>query len=235
RFDTVRGAPSDMPRQPSRTPSPHRPSPPIPPPQTREERSPPVPAPSIPVPVQKPASIPSPTPSPPPHRERERPQSPGQEYTIAEEVVTHHETIEPFKEEKPQQPNVVNINVVTPSNPPTPGPAQPITDQGSKANDAAFAELNQRYAEAQIEINRLRGLLASIPPAPAGGMRRRSGKVFSDDGSTMVGDDVSEEGTIVETETMAVQQPEGVPLQLVVLIALVSPSPLPITLYHEID
>ncbi|KAG8796645.1 phosphatidylinositol-binding protein scs2 [Ceratobasidium sp. 428] len=227
-FNTVRGAPSDIVRQPSRTPSPRRPSPPIPipapvPVQTRDEaRSPPAPVPSIPVPAPAPArSPPSPTPSPPPHRDHRAP-SPGQEYTIAEEVVTHHETIEPLKEEKPSQPNVVNINVVTPSNPPTPGPIP--TDHhhvSNNKNDAAFAELNQRYAEAQIEINRLRGLLASIPPAaPGGGLRRRSNKFTSDDGSTVVGDDVSEEGTIIETDTMTVQQPEGVPLQLVVLIAL---------------
>ncbi|QRV77312.1 hypothetical protein RhiJN_05327 [Ceratobasidium sp. AG-Ba] len=222
RFDTVRGIPSEIVRMPSRTPSPHPPSHSTPDPvQTRDQHSPPPPVPpvtSIPAPVSAPAqrapSPPSPTPSPPPHR-GERPSSPGQEYTIAEEVVTHHETIEPLKEEKPQQPNVVNINVVTPSNPPTPGPSVPAQD--SKISDAAFAELNQRYAEAQIEINRLRGLLASIPPA--GTVRRR--KVQSDDGSTTImGDDVSEEGTIVETEQMVATQPEGVPLQLVVLIAL---------------
>jgi hypothetical protein len=202
RFDTVRGAPSEI---------------------TREERSPPVPVPPAPAPPKVIPSPPSPTPSPPPHRDlaRDRPSTPGQEYTIAEEITTHHETIEPIKDETPRQPNVVNINVVTPSNPPTPGPAPIIRDHApsSKANEAAFAELNQRYAEAQIEINRLRGLLASIPPAGTTGVRRRN-KVMSDDGSTVVGDDVSEEGTIVETETMAVQQPEGVPLQLVVLIAM---------------
>jgi vesicle-associated membrane protein-associated protein A len=148
----------------------------------------------------------------------DRAPSPEQNYTIAEEVVTHHETIEPLKEEKPQQPHVVNISVVTPSQPPTPGPPEPSNNK----NDAAFAELNQRFSEAQIEINRLRGILASIPPAgtTTAGMRRR--KVMSDDGSTVIGDDMSEEGTIVETDTMvAQQQPEGVPLQLVVLIALV--------------
>ncbi|KAG8732597.1 phosphatidylinositol-binding protein scs2 [Ceratobasidium sp. 414] len=223
RFDTVRGAPSEIVRPPSRTPSPHLPSLPVLPPQTREERSPPVPVPSVPAQPKVMPSPPSPTPSPPPHRElaRDRPSTPGQEYTIAEEITTHHETIEPFKDESPRQPNVVNINVVTPSNPPTPGPAPIIRDHApaSKANEAAFVELNQRYAEAQIEINRLRGLLASIPPAGTTGLRRRN-KVLSDDGSTVVGDDVSEEGTIVETETMAVQQPEGVPLQLVVLIAM---------------
>lgn len=152
----------------------------------------------------------------------DRPHSPGgAEYTIAEEVVTHHETIEPLKEEKPPTPQVVNINVVTPSQPPTPAALpDPIQPGSNKANDAAFAELNQRYSEAQIEINRLRGLLASIPPAGTTGVRRR--KVMSDDGSTVVGDDMSEEGTVVETDTMTVVQPEGVPLQLVVLIAMVS-------------
>lgn len=45
---------------------------------------------------------------------------------------------------------------------------------------------------------------------------------MSDDGSTVVGDDMSEEGTIVETDTMTIEKPEGVPLQLVLLIAMVS-------------
>jgi hypothetical protein len=145
------------------------------------------------------------------------------DYTEAEEVITSSMTIEPLREEKPPTPQVVNINVVTPSQPPTPGPA-PVQDPiNNAAQDAAFADLSQRYSEAQIEINRLRGLLASIPPA--GTLRRRSGggKVQSEDGSTVLGDDVSED-FIIEQEGSGEQlvvQSEGVPLQLVVLIALV--------------
>ncbi|KAF8598456.1 PapD-like protein [Ceratobasidium sp. AG-I] len=221
RFDTVRGIPDPV-RLPSPTPSPE---PSLPshhyPAQTREEqRTPPPPIPSFPAaPRAAPPAPPSPTPSPPPVR-GDRPHSPGgAEYTIAEEVVTHHETIEPLKEEKPPTPQVVNISVVTPSQPPTPAALPESAHHGNnKSNDAAFAELNQRYSEAQIEINRLRGLLASIPPAGTTGVRRR--KVMSDDGSTVVGDDVSEEGTIIETDTMTVEKPEGVPLQLVLLIAM---------------
>ncbi|CEL56927.1 Vesicle-associated membrane protein-associated protein C16G5,05c OS=Schizosaccharomyces pombe (strain 972 / ATCC 24843) GN=SPBC16G5.05c PE=1 SV=1 [Rhizoctonia solani AG-1 IB] len=171
-----------------------------------------------PAPPSKPRA-PSPTPSPPPREHR--PISPGMDYTEAEEVITSSMTIEPLREEKPPTPQVVNINVVTPSQPPTPGPA-PVQDPINAAQDAAFADLNQRYSEAQIEINRLRGLLASIPPA--GTLRRRSGggKVQSEDGSTVLGDDVSED-FIIEQEGSGEQlvvQSEGVPLQLVVLIAL---------------
>ncbi|GAB1525584.1 phosphatidylinositol-binding protein scs2 [Rhizoctonia solani] len=186
----------------------------------------PVPAPArtAPSPVPAPAPrpyVPSPTPSPPPREHR--PLSPGRDWTEAEEVITHHETIEPLREEKPPTPQVVNINVVTPSQPPTPGPAPAQETANNAAQDAAFAELSQRYSEAQIEINRLRGLLASIPPA--GTLRRRSGggKVQSEDGSTVLGDDVSED-FIIEQEGSGEQlvvQSEGVPLQLVVLIALV--------------
>ncbi|CAE6353951.1 unnamed protein product [Rhizoctonia solani] len=176
----------------------------------------PVPAPA---PAPKP-HVPSPTPSPPP-RER-RPISPGMDYTEAEEVITSSMTIEPLREEKPPTPQVVNINVVTPSQPPTPGPAPAQETNNNAAQDAAFAELSQRYSEAQIEINRLRGLLASIPPA--GTLRRRSGggRVQSEDGSTVLGDDVSED-FIIEQEGSGEQlvvQSEGVPLQLVVLIAM---------------
>ncbi|CUA69969.1 putative protein C17C9,12 [Schizosaccharomyces pombe 972h-] [Rhizoctonia solani] len=176
---------------------------------------------TAPPPAPKPY-VPSPTPSPPP-RERQRAISPGGGWTEAEEVITHHETIEPLKEEKPQTPQVVNINVVTPSQPPTPGATAVVVEESNNsAQAAAFAELNQRFSEAQIEINRLRGLLASIPPA--GTLRRRSGggKVQSDDGSTVLGDDISED-FIIEQEgsgDQVVVQAEGVPLQLVVLIAM---------------
>ncbi|KAB5589121.1 Vesicle-associated membrane protein-associated protein C16G5,05c [Ceratobasidium theobromae] len=219
RFETTRTTVGDTTRDTrSPPPMPTFPSAPKPAPQPAPPKavSPgPRPAP-VPASARSMPSPPSPTPSPPPF---ERPQSPAaQEYSIAEEVVTHHEIIEPLAEQKPPTPNVVNINVVTPSQPPTPAP---VSDrQTNAAQDAAFAELNQRYAEAQIEINRLRGLLASIPPA--GTTLRRRNKVMSDDGSTVIGDDVSEEGTVIETETATMVQPEGVPLQFVVLIALVS-------------
>ncbi|CAE7192054.1 unnamed protein product [Rhizoctonia solani] len=204
-------------------PSPPQAQPPAPAPapvfaQPRSTRTPP----PAPAPVSRPY-VPSPTPSPPP-RDHQRPLSPGRDWTEAEEIITHHETIEPLKDEKPPTPQVVNINVVTPSQPPTPGAtAVVIEDKNNSAQAAAYAELNQRFSEAQIEINRLRGLLASIPPA--GTLRRRSGggKVQSDDGSTVLGDDISED-FIIEQEgsgDQVVVQPEGVPLQLVVLIAMV--------------
>ncbi|KAG9099493.1 hypothetical protein FRC06_005207 [Ceratobasidium sp. 370] len=90
----------------------------------------------------------------------------------------------------PCQPNVVNPNVATPSNPPTPGPSPITHDHGSpsKVNEAALAELNQ-----------LHGLSASILLVGATGLQSCN-QVTSNDGSTV--------------------QPNGVALQLVVLVAL---------------
>ncbi|KAH8825377.1 PapD-like protein [Flagelloscypha sp. PMI_526] len=73
-------------------------------------------------------------------------------------------------------------------------------------------ELQQKLSEASAEIGRLRELLAKVPPTDAQPELRRRTKALSDDGS--VAD--TDVGTIVEE----IVQPEGVPLQVVVIIAL---------------
>ncbi|KAG1872505.1 hypothetical protein DFJ58DRAFT_762017, partial [Suillus subalutaceus] len=89
-------------------------------------------------------------------------------------------------------------------------------------------ELEAKYIAAQDEIQRLRDLLAAVPDpsslapesiaptsiAPSD-FRRRHTSALSDDGETYAGSDV---GTMVEHDSVIHQ--EGVPLQVVVIIAL---------------
>lgn len=84
-------------------------------------------------------------------------------------------------------------------------------------------ELVAKYTDAQGEIKRLRALLAAVPdPSSVASSgtgptelreRHRSSRAQSDDG-TVVG---SETATYVSDTSL---QPEGVPLQVVVIIAL---------------
>ncbi|KAG9080979.1 phosphatidylinositol-binding protein scs2 [Ceratobasidium sp. 370] len=103
--------------------------------------------------------------------------SPGVEYMSADEG-TRRETIKPLGDKSPDV-----------------------------ADNTAFAELNQRYVEAKVEIDRLQGWLSSIPPEGATDVQKRN-SVISDD------------GTVVETMTIVAQRPRGVPWYLVVLVAL---------------
>jgi hypothetical protein len=70
-----------------------------------------------------------------------------------------------------------------------------------------------KYNEAQAEIERLRALLAAVPSSSPE-LRRRT-RALSDDGSTMGDTDVG-----VSTTVEDVPLQEGVPLQVVVIIAL---------------
>jgi len=114
---------------------------------------------------------------------------------------------------------VVNVNVLSPSPPPSP-PVAPVV--------LVNEELEAKYYAAQAEIQRLRALLAAVPDpssvapdsiaptsiAPSD-FRRRHTSALSDDGETYAGSDV---GTMVEHDSVIHQ--EGVPLQVVVIIAL---------------
>ncbi|KAA1469879.1 VAMP-associated protein [Dentipellis sp. KUC8613] len=114
---------------------------------------------------------------------------------------------------------VVNVNVHTPS-PPTP-PTVPISPPAPAPVDPN-PELKAKYQEAQSEIQRLRALLAAVPDpssvASSGTspteLRRRH-RPLSDDATTVVSSNAS---SYVED---GVLQPEGVPLQVVVIIALI--------------
>ena len=72
------------------------------------------------------------------------------------------------------------------------------------------AELLAKYNAAQAEIGRLRATIQSMAASPPDELRRRN-RALSDDGVS-VDDDVA---TVVEDHHQ-----EGVPLQLVVIIAL---------------
>ncbi|KAG1745991.1 PapD-like protein [Suillus paluster] len=114
---------------------------------------------------------------------------------------------------------IVNVNVHSPSPPPSP----PVARAAS-----INQELEAKYISAQDEIQRLRDLLAAVPDpsslapesiaptsvAPSD-FRRRHTSALSDDGETYSGSDV---GTMVEHDNVIHQ--EGVPLQVVVIIAL---------------
>ncbi|KAG8678729.1 hypothetical protein FRC08_017556, partial [Ceratobasidium sp. 394] len=175
---------------------------------TREARASPVPI--LPVPIAP--SQPSPTPSPPPQQESKTllPQDTRKDHTIDEEVVTYSQTLEPSTDE---QPNVVNVNIVTPSNLATPNPAPAPVPACDPSGDEALEELNKRYTEAQVEISQLQGLLVSVPPKD--GQYQGVG-----DGGNTVVDQVGKGWTMVELDPMTVQQSEGVPLQMVMPIAL---------------
>jgi vesicle-associated membrane protein-associated protein A len=115
---------------------------------------------------------------------------------------------------------VVNVNVLSPSPPPSP-PVAPVASINQEMETKLYA--------AEAEIQRLRALLAAVPDpssvapesiaptsiAPSD-FRRRHTSALSDDGETYAGSDVD---TMVEHESIIHRQ-EGVPLQVVVIIAL---------------
>jgi len=132
---------------------------------------------------------------------------------------------EPAQEEVPEPPAVVNVNVHTPSAPapaPPPPPAPVVPDP----NPELVAKLHEAYGE----IERLRNLISAMPdpsttvPSTVAvsasavpterDLRRRRGRVPSDDASTYVGSDV----TSYVDDSMT--QPDGVPLQIVIIVAL---------------
>ena len=113
---------------------------------------------------------------------------------------------------------VINVNVHSPQPPPAaPALVAPVPSEPNP-------EMVAKYKDAQAEIQRLRSLLAAVPDpssvASSGTSptvlreRHHSSRPRSDDG----------EGTVVGSETTYVSdsslQPEGVPLQVVVIIAL---------------
>lgn len=129
-----------------------------------------------------------------------------------------HEELSREEEEAP----VVNVNVHTPQPPPPSEPVVPAPDINE--------DLLTKLREAQAEIERLRNLISSMPEpstaAPttitnATEFRRRRPTSPSDDGSTWDGE--TEVGTTISgTTTMedTMMQAEGVPLQVVIVIAL---------------
>jgi len=112
---------------------------------------------------------------------------------------------------------IVNVNVHQPSPPSSPPPPPP--PQAAQFN----RELELKLSDAQAEIQRLRTLLAAVPdpsstaPESVAPSEFRRRYATSDDGaSTYYGE--TEVGTAVERETVIHQ--DGVPLQVVIIIAL---------------
>ncbi|KAI0036446.1 PapD-like protein [Vararia minispora EC-137] len=152
----------------------------------------------------------------------EREATPPADFAVAREEP--HE--EPRHEDKQHSGvGVVNVNVHQPPSvpsPPVPVPAPLHVPPPVDPNP----ELEAKLDDAQAEIQRLRALLAAVPDPssvvssdPSGTspteLRRRY-RPRSDDGTTEV---VSDTGSTYISEAYA--QPEGVPLQVVVIIALI--------------
>jgi hypothetical protein len=146
------------------------------------------------------------------------PPAPEREVNSSQEAGSYREELD-FQRSTSGGVGVVNVNVHSPSPPPSPPAARvPSINQ----------ELEAKYIAAQDEIQRLRDLLAAVPDpsslapesiaptsiAPSD-FRRRHTSALSDDGETYAGSDV---GTMVEHDNVIHQ--EGVPLQVVVIIAL---------------
>jgi len=143
------------------------------------------------VPIQRNAS--------PAHHERSP--SPAQgDYIIAHEDSTQHETH--YGDPSPT-PGVVNINVHSHARTPD-------------------DETQGKYVEAQEEISRLKALVASLAASSQqnqtdAGLRRRT-KALTDDGSYI--DSIADDETVVERSGGNVATESGVPLQVVIIIAL---------------
>ncbi|KAI0322349.1 PapD-like protein [Amylostereum chailletii] len=149
----------------------------------------------------------------------EREPTPPADFSAAREEP--HEEPSNILEEKPSGGvGIINVNVHSP-HPPTP-PAAPLSVPVPVPAPAVDPnpELLGKYKDAQNEITRLRALLAAVPDpssvassgtGPTELRRRYRGR--SDDGTTEVDSDV---GTYLSDT-----QPEGVPLQVVVIIALI--------------
>ncbi|THH28695.1 hypothetical protein EUX98_g5476 [Antrodiella citrinella] len=124
--------------------------------------------------------------------------------------------------EREVPPPLVHVNVHQPQ-PPSPQPVQAV----ASGPDLTY-ELNNKEKElrdAKAEIDRLRSLISSMPEpstiAPSeftsSEFRRRPRSVLSDDDGTSTLSPATEVGSYVE-DHMA--PPEGVPLQVVIIIAL---------------
>ncbi|KZV73824.1 VAMP-associated protein [Peniophora sp. CONT] len=160
-----------------------------------------------------------------PSRIVEREITPPADFTAAREE-PHIEEIRAIENQSPAV-GVVNVNVhhPPPASPPVqmpiPTPAPPPVNVPPPVDPNP--ELEAKLSDAQAEIQRLRQLLAAVPDpssvASSGTtpteLRRRYRGPRSDDGTTEV---ASEAG---ETYVSEYSAPEGVPLQVVVIIALI--------------
>ncbi|KAF8919008.1 PapD-like protein [Mucidula mucida] len=152
------------------------------------------------------APIPEFTRPPAPPVMEERSASPPADFSVAREE-EHHEDIYADHPPPPHMPIAVHVQAPTETTPPAVEHRQP-----SLAPTPPSDELLTKYQEAEAEIERLRGLLAAAAP-PVTELRKRSRR-YSDADTIVPGSDV---GTYIDEPPM---QPDGVPLQVVVIIAL---------------
>jgi hypothetical protein len=133
----------------------------------------------------------------PPIEEEPRSHTPPAEFNVAHEDIMHEPDTFVPSDVRPR-----------PDTPPT--PPRVVQQEPLLHNDVLLS----KYEVALEEIDRLRGLLAATVRPPSTELRRRNRPV-SDDGSMMGETDVG-------TSTMIDDNPiqDGVPLQVVVIIAL---------------
>lgn len=118
-----------------------------------------------------------------------------------------------------EPPAVVNVNLHTPA----PAAPPPVTAVSSMVDHTP--ELQAKLDDAYAEIERLRNLISSMPDpstAPTATLTsatptelRRRTRAISDDGST-----ISPETDVGSLMEEGIVQPEGVPLQVVIIVAL---------------
>jgi hypothetical protein len=143
------------------------------------------------------------------HEEPLRPLTPPADYNL---------TREDSQEDHQQNGHLGSVNVtVHPPPPREPSPAPAIRMPEPQPD----YEMQNKLQEAQSEIERLRALLAQVPPSEAPEtevrteVRRRRNRVVSDDGGSTIAE--TDYGTMVDHEPL---HQDGVPLQVVVIIAL---------------
>jgi len=122
---------------------------------------------------------------------------------------------EPAREESAGGVGVINVNVHSPQPPPlAPALVAPAPSEPSP-------EFLAKYKDAQAEIQRLRSLLAAVPDPSSVASTGTSPTVLRERHHSRPR---SDDETVVGSETTYVSdaslQPEGVPLQVVVTIAL---------------
>ena len=125
---------------------------------------------------------------------------------------------EPSREEPAGGVGVINVNVHSPQ-PPPPPPAPVVALAASSDPNPEFIA---KYKDAQAEIQRLRSLLAAVPDPSSVASSGTSPTELRERQHRSKGPR-SDDGTVIDSEVTYVSdaslQPEGVPLQIVVIIA----------------
>jgi hypothetical protein len=126
---------------------------------------------------------------------------------------------EPSREEPAGGVGVINVNVHSPQ-PPPPAPAALLAPATSSEPNPEFVA---KYKDAQAEIQRLRSLLAAVPDPSSVASSGTSPTELRERHRSRDPGPRSDDGTVVDSEVTYVSdsslQADGVPLQIVVIIA----------------